>query len=135
MRSDIISKAINTTFNEDGFWVLLIERSKAKAGPFDGNCLTCARAIIHAVGSGSLVRIISDLSDGQAEHYGAMVSGVIYDFDGPAKTPVEWVERFRRSEQVYDRECLFAHGLGRTDMEDDHEAVEAISNLLLKSLV
>lgn len=129
----MIQHAIEKTYQDEAFWSTLTEKSTAQSGPFDGGCLICAKALIHAFGGGELVRIASELNGGQTEHYGARINGIIYDFDGPANTPTEWIARFVSQEQINDRTCSFDKGYdAETETPDDPVAVKAISRLLMK---
>ncbi len=125
--------AITKTYLDSQFWQVLQEASSECYGPFDGACLICANALILAAGGGELVHIKSDLNNGQCEHYGALIDGVIYDFDGPCSGPDKWVTRFKKNERVYDRELSFSTGpANNSDILDDPKAVQQVAAILKK---
>lgn len=128
-----IKQAIKATYNNEAFWTTLLDESMAQAGPFDGNCLNCAKALIDAFGEGQLVRIASNLNNGQTEHYGALIDSVIYDFDGPAESPDDWIARFIKNESINDRQCYYAEDYDAdTPTPDDPATVKAISKIIVK---
>lgn len=128
-----LSHSITQVYKNIFFWHTLVDQSKVQAGPFDGGCLICAQAIIKAVGRGVLVRITSPLNDGQTEHYGALIDGMIFDFDGPAKSSNKWIERFRKNEMIYDRKLFFAKGLDlTTETPWELSTSLAIAELIIK---
>ena len=115
------------------FWDELVNNSPVQSGPFDGGCLIVAKAIIRAIDGGELVRLISRKRVTQTEHYGVMHKGVIYDFDGSAKTPDEWIKRFVENEQVYDRVLSFATGYDEnSSICDDARTTKNISKIIMR---
>jgi len=126
-----LTKAIaSTKLSNDLYTVLDSDDVRAEC-PFTGGCLVSAKAIIIANGEGSLVRIISDANGGQTEHYGALINGSIFDFDGPADTAEKWIERFRTQERINDRELSYAEGFdSESEIPDSAAASKAIAKLL-----
>lgn len=120
--------SLKKVYETEAFWKTLLD-SKAQAGPFDGGCLIAAKAILSAAGEGDLVRISSNLND--AEHYGARIAGIIYDFDGASPTPAAWITRFAKLESITDRTLMFDVGYVKSDIPDDPEAVKKIADMLL----
>jgi hypothetical protein len=126
-----LSNTINAVGDSDAFWELLLEKSEAQSGPFDGGCLIIAKAIILVAG-GSLVRVVSDVNGGQTEHYGALVEGVIFDFDGPTNNSDEWLARFKRNEYIVDRSLSLGHGYdGSSEIPDDPFTSKELSKMLM----
>lgn len=119
-----IGTAIARVQENDSFWDLLL--TNLGGGPFDGACLVCARALMLTFG-GEFVRL--DCA-GRADHYGARIQGVIFDFDGPAPSPAAWINRFRANELV-DHQLAFQVGLGLPGtIPDDPETARLISDFL-----
>jgi hypothetical protein len=130
---DPIAIAIKGAYEDERLWKILIEESTAQSGPFDGACLICAKAIIRAVGHGSLVRQISELNGHQTEHYGAKIGDRIYDFSGGYASPAEWIEAIHRLENITDRTLSFAEGYDdRADTADDPQAEKAVAAILVE---
>jgi hypothetical protein len=128
---DVVAAAICATYASAAFWDIVVEQSEARAGPFDGACLICAKAIIRAADRGQLVRITYG---GQAEHYGAEIDGAIYDFEGRHDSPAAWIEAFATVAGV-GRTWGFARGLGQAgEIPDDPRAEKAVARLLEKSM-
>lgn len=129
-----LSAAIAQVSRTQQFWKLMLEESRAEAGPFDGGCLIVAQALIQAAGRGELVRVASELNP--AEHYGARIDGVVYDFNGAAASEQEWVERFVSTEQATDwgRIWHFAEGLVPcADIIADPKTSVAVAEMLRKA--
>ncbi len=63
-------------------------------GPFDGGCLTVAKALSLALG-GQVVVLVNE--DSQAEHAALSLNDHLIDFDGPA-APDAFISRFNRQE-------------------------------------
>lgn len=128
-KNSSIALAIRQVYKNSGLWRILLDESEAQAGPFDGACLICAKAIIRATGCGKLVRLTSDLHP--AEHYGALIEGAIFDFDGRHGSPKTWIRRFAEKESVRDRVLGYAEGFDEgTEIPDDPQAEKKIANLL-----
>lgn len=131
----MLCRAIKRTYEDDMFWDILVDQSTARSGPFDGGCLICAKAMMLCVDGVELVRITSTLSGGQTEHYGVSYKEKIYDFAGVAHSPAKWLERFRREENIYDRELGFAVGFDlNSEIPDDVRAAKLISQIITKYL-
>jgi hypothetical protein len=138
---ELVEQAIRNLKASPRMWSLL-QNSVAQAGPSDGACLICARAIIQAAGRGELVRIVSVASDGsgsnraQTEHYGALIDGVIHDFNGSYRTPQAWVRGFAEQEGLHGRQLDVAHGHDVLDKEipDDPQASSQLAGLLAEQL-
>ena len=112
-------------FKSDAAYDLLVNESVAQAGPYDGACLICARAIIDAANGGDLVRIVSDVRGGQTEHYGARIDGVIHDAEGAYRTPGQWFRQLARLERIFDRIFSLAVGSDSTSSIPDDPAAQA----------
>jgi hypothetical protein len=109
---------IKAVYAADAFWNLMLEESPVKSGPFDGSCLICAKALIRAADGGELVRIVD--SKGMTHHYGALIDGEVYDFDGHHPSPRQWVVRFSELESMMDQDLEFAMGYDETaDIPDE----------------
>lgn len=131
--AELRRKVIRADYRNEAIWDVLINESAAKAGPSDGACLICAKAILHDFGRGELVRIVSDANGGQTEHYGALVDGVIYDLEGDCNSPEEWIKRFSELEAPYvrGRKLSFAFGLDeKSEIVDDEAASRKVANLM-----
>ena len=129
----VLANAIWAVYEDERFWVTILDGSDS--GPFDGGCLICAKAIILAAGAGELVRIVRSERPDTAEHYGARVNGVIYDFDGAAMTPEEWIERFAINEGVRDRPMSFGIGLGdKGDTPEDAVIENKVASMLTMAI-
>jgi hypothetical protein len=106
--------AIRRTAHSEEFCDLLMNRSQAEAGPFDGGCLIAARALIQAFGdapgSAQLVCMVSPLNGGQVEHFGAQIGHWIADFNGTFLTPKDWIDRFAAEEHIDARLLSFHAG-------------------------
>lgn len=126
--------AIKAAYRDERIWDVLLYQSAAEAGPADGGCLVCAKAIIYAFGRGHLVRITSQANGGQTEHYGAKVEGLIYDFYGEHKTPASWIKKFAEMERsaLQGRALTYAEGLDQKDISivDDEGASRRIARLM-----
>ncbi len=130
-----IVNAIRKVKGHKAFWRILVEESEAQSGPFDGGCLICAKAIIRAVGCGCIVRLASDVNN--AEHFGALIDGEIYDFYGCHRSPDAWVRLFVRRESIADRVFRYVEGFAQNPdfpVPDDPAAEKAISGLLSQVL-
>lgn len=123
-----IDAAIRRVYSDTRFWRIL--EHATGTGPFDGGCLICAQALVLAFG-GELVRLDRVVC---ADHYGAMVSGVLFDFDGQAASPGCWIERFRSNEGV-THNLVLRVGLGdRGAIPANELASGLIANLLVAAL-
>jgi len=138
-----IAVSIRLVYKNNEFWRILLEESEAQAGPFDGACLICAKAIIRAAGRGRLVRLMSNLCP--EEHYGALIDGAIYDFYGRHSSPKTWIKQFADKESVVDRVFAYAEGFpGETEsfeggqfepeIPDDPYAEKKIARLLFLAM-
>lgn len=131
-----IAFSIKRVFESDSLWSILLNESDVRSGPFDGACLICAKALIRANGNGSLVRIVSDLNDGQTEHYGANIDGDIYDFDGLHGSPSAWIETFAAKENMAGRQLSFAMGWdSESEIPDDPATERKVAALFQKEMM
>lgn len=91
-------RIIKRTLNSDEVMRLLVDN--LGCGPCDGGCLICAKAIIHALGRGTLVRLVHGPT---TQHYGALIDGIVYDAHG-SHSPRTWAMKFAKAEttQVYE---------------------------------
>lgn len=91
-------RIIKRTLNGDEVMRLLVDN--LACGPCDGGCLICAKAIIRALGRGTLVRLVYGPT---TQHYGALVDGIVYDAHG-SHSPRTWAKKFAKTEltQVYE---------------------------------
>lgn len=115
----------------DAVMTLLLEGTGG--GPFDGGCLTLAKAIIRAADGGSLVRITSNSTKGLTEHYGARVNGKIIDGSGVYYTPEAWMKTFKKLEAaaIRGRQLSFAVGYDEeSDIPDDPHTEKQIAAIL-----
>ena len=112
-------------FKSDAVYDVLVNESVAQAGPYDGACLICARAIIDAANGGELVRIVSDVRRSQTEHYGALINGVIYDAEGAYRTPGRWFRQLARLERIFDRTFSLSIGSDPASCIPDDPAAQA----------
>jgi hypothetical protein len=99
MQPNTLAYRISMVSKMDSFWELMVNESAFKSGPFDGGCLTCARAIIAVEPKGDLVRIVSR-DTGVTQHYGVLVHSVVYDFNGLHKSTTEWLSEFAANESL-----------------------------------
>lgn len=128
LSSDSIARAIERVFKDPVFWDILGKESVAQAGPFDGGCLICARALLLAFKNGKLVHIARS---GQAEHYGVEFDGRIYDFYGAHKNADDWITTFGKKEFLPATSCVVKYGLGKPgEIPDDPAAAKHIADLL-----
>jgi GNAT superfamily N-acetyltransferase len=126
-----IATAIRRTYKDDSFWDLMVNRSKAQSGPFDGGCLVVAQALVEAFPGAELVRMVSPLNGGQTEHYGARIGKYLCDFYGPFDTPKAWIDNFVREESIRDRALSFAEGSNpQAEIVDDPETSSKVAALL-----
>lgn len=100
-------------------------------GPCDGGCLIVAKAVIHAMGRGSLVRLVSGAI---SQHYGALVDGIIYDAHG-SHSPRTWARKFAKLEHT----DVFEYREGYVDetdsgIPDDPRAVQELTPILFRAL-
>ena len=131
----MIQLAIEKTYLNDNFWDILVNKSNAQSGPFDGGCLICAKAMQLAIDNAELIRIVSTLNGGQTEHYGIRHDGFIFDMDGLANNIQEWIERFQKKDDIFDRELTFSTGYdANSDIPDDAWAVKEIFKIFLQNL-
>ena len=127
---DQLDFAITETYANDDFWKVILD-STASAGPFDGGCLICAKAIVAAAGRGEIVRIVSDLNDGQTEHYGVRICSKIFDFGGRHESPDAWIKWLAEEEGITDRTLSFAEGVSREScILSDCTAENAIAGMI-----
>lgn len=130
---DYLDFAIKETYANDEFWKVILD-STASAGPFDGGCLICAKAIVAAAGRGEIVRIVSDLNDRQTEHYGVRICSSIFDFGGRHESPDAWIKWLAEEEGITDRTLSFAEGMGPESPEScivsDRAAENAIAGMI-----
>ncbi len=132
VKTDPLEAAIKNAYDGNELHRVLNE-SEAQSGPFDGGCLIMAKAIRRANGGGELVRIKSDANE--AEHYGTMIDGKIYDADGAHASPEEWIKNFADHENVSDRKLDFATGLVENgEIPDDPRAEKQVAALLSRTL-
>ena len=142
--TDPLAAAIKRVYKGEPLWDIL-----HNYGPFDGGCLICAKALILAAGSGSLMRIVraEGGADGpdQTEHYGAKINGAIYDFAGKFTSPAAWVHHFAEVEAMYTGDngepitLYVAEGLQpgyrpALDAPDLPEQSQAIAELLVQAM-
>jgi len=133
VKHDEIGNAIRNVYRDDKFWDILLNHKPIWAGPFDGGCLVCARAIIESTGRGELVRMASNLNN--AEHYGARIDGVIYDFDGAHNSPAQWIKWFAQKEGITDRTLQFKEGYAENkEIIDDPATTSKIAKMLKAKL-
>lgn len=127
---DHLDFAIKETYANDEFWKVILD-SSALSGPFDGGCLICAKAIMAAAGRGEIVRIVSNLNDGQTEHYGVRICSEIFDFGGRHESPEAWIKWLAEEEGITDRTLSFAEGMGtELCILSDCTAENAIAGML-----
>ena len=86
--------SVRAAFESDEITELVLDATDA--GPFDGGCLVCAKALILASDKGTLVRIASDANGGQAEHYGAEINGNVYDASGKYANGAAWLANYKK---------------------------------------
>lgn len=110
-------------------------------GPFDGDCLMAAKAIIEVWG-GNLVRIDWDADETFTLHYGAEVGGKFLDFAGVFNSAQAWIKNFQ--EDTYmdpDNDLVIRSGL-QSDWEetpvderlpDDPKIISAVADLIRKA--
>lgn len=128
-KNSSIALAIRQVYKHRDFWRILVDESEAQSGPFDGGCLICAKAIIRAAGGGKLVRMTSPQCP--AEHFGALIDGAIYDFNGRHGSPGAWIKRFVQKESIMDRVFEYAEGFhDEAEAPDDPQAEKNIARLL-----
>jgi len=130
--SEDLPKALRRVFRGQSLWRALAAVGTQGCGPFDGGCLISAKAMIAAVGHGDLVRIVRD---DQTQHYGARIAGAYFDFDGPADTAEQWIQRFAKNEHLEVTGLGFAEGEGQEhgEIPDEPAISTAIAALLLKA--
>lgn len=58
--------------------------------------MICAKALCGAFGG----QVVTLEMHGRPQHYGAIIQGTRFDFDGPAESGDIWAERFAESEVV-----------------------------------
>lgn len=86
-----MAKSIRSLYDGKALWQVLVNETKVGAGPFDGCCLICAKAIIRAAGRGELVRIVA-ASDWQVAKYRAQgYDGAIFAPDKDDFTKRGWL--------------------------------------------
>lgn len=134
-RSDEISDSIKKAFRSNPVADVLMNKSIAQSGPFDGGCLIVAKALQHSLGEGELVRIVSDANGGQTEHYGLETSHGIVDAAGVHASPEKWIADFEKSKGTDNRKNTFARGFDEnSDVPDDPRAVKELAKELTKRL-
>ena len=121
----------------------VLTRWLGDAGPLDGGCLVCAKAVIRMADRGQLVRLCSQvpsLSDpsrlrAQTDHYGALVNGLIFDGLGMHDSPAAWLQAFtdHLAEFTQPRVMQFVVGYDESDSEipDEPGAEKEIARLLI----
>ncbi len=113
---------------------IMIDYSDFGSGPFDGGCLTCAKAIVHAAGEGELIRIVK-IKNERTQHYGVMIKGVVFDFDGLHITPQEWIKTFCTNEAINPKEMAIAHGYDQeSSIPNDPKTQNKITKLLHEAI-
>jgi hypothetical protein len=113
-----------------------------KNGPFDGDCLMAAKAIMEVWG-GNLVRIDWD-TDSDPEvytlHYGVEIGGKFLDFAGVFKSAQAWIKNFRKMEEMLNPEKILVVRPGLQpdwdELDDrlpnDPEAIAGVADLIRK---
>ncbi len=129
-KNSLIVSSIRRVYKSNAFWTAMLDESKFKSGPFDGGCLVCAKALIRVFG-GSLVRIVNS-SKNTTEHYGALIDGGIYDFDGFHSSPNKWMQTFEKHEHT-GRDLYFAEGFDKKSVIPNDPDTELKVADLLKS--
>lgn len=128
-----LEPAIRRLMADDKFWELLIEDSLSRSGPFDGSCLICAKAIIHACNEGSLVRMVcnNDLT----QHYGARLRDKIYDFGGEYDSPEDWITRVTEAENMTSMIVRCEEGFDDdSEIPDDTYTQRKVTTMLVKAM-
>lgn len=97
-----VHDAIIETYEDESFWQILVNESKAESGPFDGGCLICANALQMAIPNAQIARIVSGTKGDRTQHFGIFVDNHFFDFDGSALTAKEWIDRFSSNEGIND---------------------------------
>lgn len=127
-----LEAAIQAAFEDEAFWTELADNSLVRAGPFDGGCLICAKALILALDAGSLIRIISDVNGGQTEHYGVLHEDVVFDFSGAYESPEQWIQAFRDISNLKDRFLSVKAGYDPASSDiDDPTATKRVRQIIL----
>lgn len=125
-----INRAIKRVLQDDVFWAIM--QDDVCSGPFDGGCLLVALALKKAFG-GKLVTLVRD--SGVADHYGCLIDGTIYDFDGAAKTGTRWSSRFRSNECVrYSLKYVDSHVPNPDVPTGENRSIELVAGMLKKVL-
>lgn len=109
---------------DDRLWALLDEA--VGAGPCDGGCLICARAIQDVFGG----RIVHLARNGRPDHFGVLIDGCLLDFDGPAADPDFWKARFAELEGVTETLDYIPHPAVSTDIPNDPTTINALARLI-----
>jgi len=125
-----INKAINAVYRNKGFWALLLDR--IGAGAFDGGCYVVAKALADAF-NGRVVTLLS--TNNVPDHYGCVVYGQTFDFDGYAGTPEQWIRRFKKNEGL-TKELVYApYDVPSPDIPRDDELSDIVKEMLLDNYV
>lgn len=114
-------------------------------GPFDGDCLIAAKAILEVWG-GNLVRVDWDPNPDEAReiytlHYGAEVDGKFFDFAGVFNSSKAWINNLRKMEApALSKAVLVVRSGMQPDWDDsgdqlpnDPEAIAGVADLIRKA--
>jgi len=131
-----MNQKLKKAFRSEAVYEILLDKSIAASGPFDGGCLIFAKALIMIAG-GTLVRITSDANDWQTEHYGAKIGEFIYDGDGRHKDGKSWINCFAKNEMITpserERKLDYAEGYDSdSEIPDDAHASKLLASVLIK---
>ena len=108
-------------------------KSQAGAGPLDGGCLICAKALIQSAGKGSLLRVVTD--EGQSIHYAAKIDGRIVDFSGVYESAGEWLAAYAPTEGLDPQDLTAKSGRDKNDsVADDEKATDVIAEMLSRAM-
>jgi hypothetical protein len=122
--------AILEVYETPEFWRVL-GAEHLGFGPFDGGCGIVATGIQMAYG-GDIVTLVDRL--GRAHHYGVMVADSVFDFDGAAASPADWVARFCRNEALAFPLFFAAHQVPSDSIPYDRAVSRRIADLLSSAL-
>jgi hypothetical protein len=124
--ADVLMTLLNESFPE------VLMHSSAQAGPLNGGCLILAEGLKHGLGEGEIVRLTSEAND--AEHYGLLVDGWIYDGHGAHATLDLWARTITRNERI-TRKLSVGYGVAKSaEIPTDPEASARIAALLKEAL-
>ncbi len=121
------ARVIATSYRDDVFWRMLLDQFVG-AGPFDGACLVCAKALILWADQGTLVRLL-DAKTRVTHHYGVRLGrgGVLFDWLGAHRSGAIWIRRFAKAENI-KASLAFAEGYdGNSDIPEDVWAERALA--------